>query len=193
MPTSVIMPKMEMSQETATLLDWLVEEGQQVEKGQPIFEVETDKVTVEVESPAAGLLSGLSAKPGDVIPVTTIIAYILAEGERLPVEEPAATNHQTPSTPDVVSEVYSVTPVGRRLADDLGVDLSSVIGTGPGGRITRGDVEKASQSVRPKIDKIRATPAARTCGARCRDRVKRSSRFRAERAGAGGGCDKVAG
>lgn len=161
MPTSVIMPKMEMSQETATLIDWLVEEGQQVEKGQPIFEVETDKVTVEVESPAAGLLSGLSAKPGDVIPVTTIIAYILIEGERLPVEEPVAANHQTPSTPDVVSAVYSVTPVARRLADDLSVDLSSVVGTGPGGRITRGDVEKASQSVSPKIDKVRATPAAR--------------------------------
>jgi len=161
MPTPVIMPKMEMSQETATLIDWLVEEGQQVEKGQPIFEVETDKVTVEVESPAAGLLSGLSAKPGDVIPVTTILAYILAEGERLPVVEPVATNHQTPSTPDVVSAVYAVTPVARRLADDLGVDLSSVVGTGPGDRISKGDVETASQSVSPKIDKVRATPAAR--------------------------------
>ncbi len=104
MPTPVIMPKMEMSQETATLIDWLVEQGQYVEKGQAIFEVETDKVTVEVESPAAGFLSGLSAQPGDVVPVTTIIAYMLAEGESLPVEEPAHHAHarNTQHATDVV-------------------------------------------------------------------------------------------
>ncbi len=157
MTTPIIMPKMEMSQETATLIEWLVGEGQQVEKGQPIFEVETDKVTVEVESPAAGVLSGLSAKPGDVVPVTNIIAYILAEGESLPEEEPV----ETQTAPDVLRAAYSVTPVAQRLADDLGVVLSTVVGTGPGGRITKGDVEKASRSASPEIDKVRATPAAR--------------------------------
>ncbi len=161
MPTPVIMPKMEMSQETAMLIEWLVEEGQRVEKGQPIFEVETDKVTVEVESPGSGILSGLSAKPGDVVPVTNIIAYILAEGESLPVEELAETQHITRTAPDVLRAAYSVTPVAQRLADDLGVDLNTMAGTGPGGRITKGDVEKASRDAAPEIDKVRATPAAR--------------------------------
>ena len=157
MPTPVIMPKMEMSQETAMLIEWLVEEGQPIEKGQPIFEVETDKVTVEVESPGSGILSDLSAKLGDVVPVTTIVAYILAEGESLPEEEPA----ETQTAPNVLRGAYSVTPVAQRLADDRGIDLNRVVGTGTGGRITKGDVEKASHSAPPESGKVRATPAAR--------------------------------
>ncbi|MCO6453401.1 MAG: E3 binding domain-containing protein, partial [Caldilineales bacterium] len=159
MPTPVIMPKMEMSQEEARLIEWLVEEGQQIEKGQAIFEVETDKVTVEVESPASGKIAGFSASAGDVVPVTTVVAYILAEGESLS-KETTATQHDSSSTP----HVSRPTPVAQRLADDLGVDVSGLAGTGPGGRVTRMDVERAARErgagERESVG-VRATPAAR--------------------------------
>ncbi|MCP4167203.1 MAG: 2-oxo acid dehydrogenase subunit E2 [Chloroflexi bacterium] len=169
MPTPVIMPKLEMSQETAVLIEWLVEEGQPVEKGEPIFEVETDKITVEVESPAGGTIAGLDAQPGDVVPVTTVIAHILAEGESLPLAQPK-TQHATRNTPishekAPAPAAYSVTPVAQRLADDLGLDISTVVGTGPGGRVTKRDVLKAKggegDGETRRAGRLRATPAAR--------------------------------
>ena len=164
MPTPVIMPKMEMSQETATLIDWLVEQGQLVDKGQPIFEVETDKVTVEVESPGAGFLSGLSATTGrcgsghDHHRLHPRRRREAARRVRTSAEDAPRTTEHAPRT---TSNAYAVTPVAQRLADDLGVDLSTVVGTGPGGRITKGDVEKAAERNSGKDGKVRATPAAR--------------------------------
>ncbi|MFW5943466.1 MAG: biotin/lipoyl-containing protein, partial [Chloroflexota bacterium] len=76
MPTAVIMPKFEMAQETGTVLHWLKQEGDTVQKGEPILEVETDKVTMEVEAPATGILHGISAESGEVVPIGTPIAYL---------------------------------------------------------------------------------------------------------------------
>ena len=84
MATEVIMPKVDMVMETGTFVEWLKEEGDTVEKDEPIFIVLTDKANIEVESPASGILAGIAAKPDDVIPVTEVIAYILAPGESLP-------------------------------------------------------------------------------------------------------------
>ena len=88
MPTAVIMPKFEMAQETGTVGRWLVEEGATVAKGDVILEVETDKVTMDVEAPAGGILRGITAAPGQVIPIGQTIAYILQPGEPLPGSPP---------------------------------------------------------------------------------------------------------
>src|SRR5256712_8299674 len=81
MPTDVIMPALEMAQETGKVLKWLKAPGDAVRKGEPIVEIETDKVTVEIEAPASGVLRDVTARAGDVVPVGTTIALILAPGD----------------------------------------------------------------------------------------------------------------
>src|SRR5262245_43594281 len=81
MPTTVIMPALELAQETGKVLKWLKRPGESVAKGEPIVEIETGKVTVEVEAPAAGVLREVTAQPGDVVPVGQTIALIFAAGE----------------------------------------------------------------------------------------------------------------
>ena len=148
MATAVIMPKMEMSQETSTVIEWLKQEGDEVKRGDVLLTVETDKVTADVESPAAGILSGIRVAPQQEVPVTEIIAYILEPGESLPEEAP-------PPAPAVAA-----TPVAQRLAAARGVNLSTVAGTGADGRITKADVEAVLAAPSPSTG-LRATPAAR--------------------------------
>ena len=160
MAVLVIMPKLEMAQETATVVEWLKQEGEHVEKGEPLLMVETDKVTLEIESPASGILAGVRVEPQQVVPVTEVIAYILQPGEEL--DELASQR---------VSE--SATPVAQRLAASAGVDPSTVQGTGPRGRVTKSDVELvlsraagtalAAPPAAAELPsgKVRATPAAR--------------------------------
>src|SRR6266508_1311978 len=88
MATEVIMPALGLAQETGKVLRWLKAEGESVAKGEPLLEVETDKVTVEVEAPAEGILGGLRAVEGDDVPVGQAVAFVLAPGESAP--EPAA-------------------------------------------------------------------------------------------------------
>ena len=161
MAVPVIMPKLEMAQETATVVEWLKQEGERVEKGEPLLTVETDKVTLEIESPASGILAGVRVGPQQVVPVTEVIAYILQPGEELPREAEAPSPPPPPPTLPVAA-----TPVAQRLAAARGVDLSTIVGTGPGGRITKADVEAAlaapsRPAVEPSPEKVRATPAAR--------------------------------
>ncbi len=160
MAVPVIMPKLEMSQETATVVEWLKQEGEHVEKGEPLLMVETDKVTLEIDSPASGILAGVRVGPQQVVPVTEVIAYILQPGEELPREA------EVPSPPPPPIPPLAATPVAQRLATARGVDLSAVVGTGPGGRITKADVEAvlaapSRPAVEPPPEKVRATPAAR--------------------------------
>ncbi|MEZ4660038.1 MAG: dihydrolipoamide acetyltransferase family protein [Caldilineaceae bacterium] len=162
MPTPVIMPKFEMAQETGTVLQWLKQEGDVVQKGDAILEVETDKITMEVESPASGVLAGIRAAAADVIPIGQTIAFILAASETLPLLEsaPVRANGAGESAKPVV------TPVAARLAESHGVDVAA-LAQGDGKRITRAHVESYLQSQQPvtstaaPIDKIRAVPAAR--------------------------------
>ena len=93
MATDVIMPALGVAQEKGTLLNWLKAEGQPVTKGEPLMEVETDKATVEIEAPASGILTNVTASAGDEIPVGNKIAVILAPGE---VATPAALRTLTP-------------------------------------------------------------------------------------------------
>src|SRR5216683_5021269 len=86
MAISVVMPALEMAQENGKLLSWRKKEGEAVAKGEPLLEIETDKAVVEVESPAEGILAGVKAREGDVIPVGQTIAWIVQPGEKPPAE-----------------------------------------------------------------------------------------------------------
>ncbi len=151
MAKDIIMPKFEMTQEEATVVKWLKGEGEAVQKGEPILEVETDKVIMEVEAPATGRLGGLRCSEGDIVPVTEVIGYVLAEGEQPPnvevtQEKPAEASVEQPPTPKTVtppSGKVRATPVARRLARTYGIDLASIKGSGPKGRVQRADVEAA--------------------------------------------------
>jgi pyruvate dehydrogenase E2 component (dihydrolipoamide acetyltransferase) len=156
MATEVIMPKVDMVMETGTLVEWLIKEGGQVNKGDALFVITTDKAAIEVESPADGILAGVTAKADDVIPVTEVIAYILGPGEALPVKaepKPATvvsalstakveTTVETAVVASASSEASKVraTPVARRMAEELGVDLTQISGRGPRGRIHKADI-----------------------------------------------------
>jgi pyruvate dehydrogenase E2 component (dihydrolipoamide acetyltransferase) len=152
MATEIIMPKVDMVMETGTFVEWLKGEGEAVQKGEPLFVVLTDKANIEIEAPASGILAGVTAQPNDVIPVTQTIGYILAPGERVPLESgpvpgpavgPAALTPAPtqPAAPAGVTDKVRATPAARRLAADLGVDLKAMSGgRGPRGRIQKVDV-----------------------------------------------------
>src|SRR5438477_9629830 len=112
MPTDVIMPALGMSQDTGKVLKWLRAEGDAVVKGDPLLEVETDKVTVEIEAPAAGTLSGISAAEGEDVPVGRAIAVVLAAGEA-----PSA-NDAAVAAPTAPAAAAAAAPgAGTRAAD----------------------------------------------------------------------------
>jgi pyruvate dehydrogenase E2 component (dihydrolipoamide acetyltransferase) len=162
MATKVIMPKLEMAQESATIIEWLKKEGEQVKKGEPLLVIETDKVTVELESPGSGSLSGVRGEPGQEIPVTEVIAYLLEPGEKLPKEAEVEVEEK-PEIPVPPRRMVEATPVARRLAESHAIDLDTIVGTGPKGQITKEDVEAAVSRLKVEVapDKVRATPAAR--------------------------------
>jgi pyruvate dehydrogenase E2 component (dihydrolipoyllysine-residue acetyltransferase) len=161
MAFSVVMPALEMAQETGKLLAWRKKEGDRVSKGEPLLEIETDKAVVEVESPADGVLTGIKASAGADIPVGQTIAWIVAPGEVPPAETetaaPAArassharteTAHASPVTAPgpTVQSGAKISPKARRLAKELGVDLATVQGSGPGGEILASDIQAAASS-----------------------------------------------
>jgi pyruvate dehydrogenase E2 component (dihydrolipoamide acetyltransferase) len=154
MAFSVVMPALEMAQETGKLLAWRKQEGDRVTKGEPLLEIETDKAVVEVEAPADGILAGVKAAAGADIPVGQTIAWIVAPGENPPQEESAAapaarvvSQTRTESVPAPPSQPVAsnarISPKARRLAKELGVEISTLRGSGPGGEILASDVQAA--------------------------------------------------
>jgi pyruvate dehydrogenase E2 component (dihydrolipoamide acetyltransferase) len=160
MAFSVVMPALEMAQETGKLIAWRKKEGDQVSKGEPLLEIETDKAVVEVEAPADGLLVGIKAAPGADIPVGQTIAWIVAPGEALPPGSdpsmPAARRgapqaKPLPTPPGALPGSESaarvkISPKARRLASELGVDIAVLRGSGPAGEILACDVEAATRT-----------------------------------------------
>jgi len=152
MPHSIVMPALEMAQETGKLLAWRKKEGEAVAKGEPLLEVETDKAVVEVEAPADGILAGIRASVGETVAVGTTIAWIVSPGEAPPADAPAAATARrttaAPMRPPTASAVVDATvasglrisPKARRLALEHGIDLSRVRGTGPEGEILAEDI-----------------------------------------------------
>jgi pyruvate dehydrogenase E2 component (dihydrolipoamide acetyltransferase) len=160
MAFSVVMPALEMAQETGKLIAWRKKEGDLVTKGEPLLEVETDKAVLEVEAPADGILAGIIATAGADIPVGQIIAWIVAPGEEPPVENESATSASTArgkseSYPAPIAASASepstlpgakISQKARRLASDRGVNLAHVRGSGAGGEILASDILAAAGS-----------------------------------------------
>ncbi len=163
MATSVVMPALEMAQETGKIVSWVKKEGEPVSKGEVLLEVETDKAVVEVEATADGVLAGVKSHEGDVVPVGQTIAWLVAPGEQPPQDSapaaPAAraTTTASPSgrgqrdsqpavPPGESRSSAQISPKARRLAKEKGVDITKIVGTGPDGTITSEDVLKAAEA-----------------------------------------------
>jgi pyruvate dehydrogenase E2 component (dihydrolipoyllysine-residue acetyltransferase) len=164
MPKAVIMPKFGFTQEESTLVTWLVKVGDRVEQGDPLCEVTTDKINMEVEAPVTGILDGVRYREGETVPVTQVIAFIRSVDEAPLTTETMVpqSSASTPAREDITES--RATPVATNLAKEKGVDLGQVPGTGPGGRVTRRNVEvflagQVEADVTP--GKVRAVPAAR--------------------------------
>jgi len=156
--TEVILPRLGQGMESGTIVRWLKSEGEPVEKGEPLFELDTDKVTQEVEAEAAGVLLKIAVAEGEV-PVGQTVAFIGAEGEDVPevaaaarpqeetkADEPEAAPAQ--AAPQQAAIAYGngrikASPLARRMARERGIELSGISGTGPDGRIVAEDVERA--------------------------------------------------
>ncbi len=164
--TEVIMPKMGDGMEEGTLLEWLKKDGDKVKSGEIIGTIQTDKATLELEAPAAGVLTGLLLKGGETVPVGKAIAAIVKEGEKLPdgwaggsaatssvpasnggakIEEPKAANTAANAPSEAVTGSgtegrVKASPLAKKIAQESGIDLSMVVGSGPGGRIVEKDV-----------------------------------------------------
>ncbi len=160
MPKEVIMPALGMAQDEGVLLRWLKREGEMVEAGEPLMEVATDKVDVQVEAPASGVLTAVTAQEGDEIPVGQVIGLIAAEGEEV---SPAAAPAQTGDVPDESAaapppESRASSPVAARMAAEHGIDLSEVSTSGE--RISKEDVEAHLRSA-ASPERVLASPKAR--------------------------------
>ncbi len=155
MASEVKLPRLGQGMESGTVRKWLKSEGDTVEKGEPLFEVDTDKVTQEVESDFSGVLLKIALQEGEA-PVGQTIAYIGEAGEEVaaPAAAPAADTPRAEAAPQAepVSDTSKVSdtssngrvkasPLARRLARERGIDLASLQGTGPEGRIIAKDVE----------------------------------------------------
>ncbi|MBM4761203.1 dihydrolipoamide acetyltransferase family protein [Bacillus sp. B15-48] len=169
MSTEILMPKMGATMEEGTIVSWLVQAGQPVEKGDPIAEIQTDKIVIEVEAETDGVLLKTLYDAGSVVNVQEVIAYIGEEGES--VENLVAVDAEPEEVQEAVMEERIVTidpktienrirrtPAARRLAEESQIKLSEIAGTGPLGRVQKIDVENYlknhSQKITPLAKKI---------------------------------------
>jgi pyruvate dehydrogenase E2 component (dihydrolipoamide acetyltransferase) len=171
MAISIVMPALEMAQETGKLISWLKKEGESVAKGEPLLEIETDKAVMEIESPGDGVLAGIKVQAGTEVPVGRTIAWLVRPGEVPPADEvamesgrkttaaavPAASAISTaasanqPASPtqsvtQSATQDVKVSPKARRLATERAVDLADVRGSGAGGEILASDILAAAES-----------------------------------------------
>jgi len=203
MAISVVMPALEMAQETGKLLAWRKKEGERVSKGEPLLEIETDKAVVEVESPAEGILAGITAPVGAVIPVGETIAWLVAPGEQPPAraaftmpsaratssgaERTAAAGTPAQVAAAAATAAPQISPKARQLARELGVEIKSVRGTGPDGTITSEDVQKfarargAAPNAAPNAARVAPTSAAAGAPSAVSEGLSQVARLMAER------------
>ncbi len=160
MASEIVMPKWGMSMQEGLIVQWLKREGDPVDRGEPLLEVETEKMTSVVEAPASGLLTRILYPEGSRVPVAQVIALITAPGEPVPEEFPKAgvapaaavalgVSSGPPAPPRgdrpeaAATGIIRATPVARRLAKMHGLDLATIRGSGPNGTVTKEDVERA--------------------------------------------------
>ncbi|MCH7593910.1 MAG: 2-oxo acid dehydrogenase subunit E2 [Chloroflexi bacterium] len=174
MITEVVMPTMGADMTEGTVVKWLKSEGDEVARGDIIAEIETDKTVVEMEAYGSGLLRKIVIDEGVMVPVGDVIAYLGDADDAIPetagaaadatpavataVETPVATAPVAVAAAPSGSGRIKASPVARKIAIERGIDLATVTGTGPGGRITRADVEGLSATPAPASTAV--APAA---------------------------------
>jgi len=170
--TEVKLPRLGQGMESGTIVRWLKSEGEEVAKGEPLYELDTDKVTQEVEAEASGILLRIAIPEGEV-EVGRTIAFIGKEGEAVKEvdetgarpqtvaeeEQPAEHPGPGPSLSTPTNGRVKASPLARRLARERGIDLASVRGTGPDGRIVAEDVERSEVAPTPKAAPVFAPSA----------------------------------
>ncbi|MFQ5914597.1 MAG: dihydrolipoamide acetyltransferase family protein [Nitrospinota bacterium] len=180
MATQVTMPKLGLTMEEGTVLNWKKQAGESVEKGEPLLVIETDKVEFDVEAPASGTVLKTFANEGDVIPTGQVIAFIGEAGEKVapapaaPAPEPAKTPAVAapqPAVPVAAAPAPAIpeaggdgrifiSPLARKLAREMGVDFTRIKGSGPRGRIVKDDILKAARAA-PAAPGVAAAPPVR--------------------------------
>ena len=180
MPIEVILPKVDMDMSSGTIAGWYKAEGEIVAQGEALFDIETDKATMEVESPGTGTLHFVSAKKGDIVPIGQTVGWIFSKGEQ--VVSPAGSgsndsqfntiaetapaieipNVEKTKTASLNAGGKRASPLARRVAKKLNVDLFTVDGSGPRGRIVCADIETAARSNQPSLPAKIATIGAKT-------------------------------
>ena len=164
MPTNVIMPALGVAQQTGTLLKWLKAEGQAVSKGEPLMEIETDKATVEIEAPASGVLSKVSAKAGDEIPVGQRIALILAPGESASAMESPHPRIESGAGSNPLPKGEGTKPESRAAREARTMrrpPLPPGEGRGEGGIALSSPTRATTTSSAASVHRVLASPAAR--------------------------------
>ncbi|MEC9309208.1 MAG: dihydrolipoamide acetyltransferase family protein [Chloroflexota bacterium] len=183
MATNIVMPQMGYDMREGTVVKWHKTEGDEVSRGDVLADIETDKATVEFEAYTSGVIGRIVAQEGQVVPVGELIAIITKPGEAIPdvqdvgpvtatSEPPAAVQVSSVSDDTKTNHIESrnttlevrASPIARRLADENGVDLTLVTGTGPSGRIVEKDVLEYTSVLSPSVqisDWILASPIAR--------------------------------
>jgi pyruvate dehydrogenase E2 component (dihydrolipoamide acetyltransferase) len=159
MAISIVMPALEMAQESGKVISWLKQEGEIVAKGEPLLEIETDKAVMEIESPGEGILAAVKARAGAEVPVGQTIAWIVQPGETPPADEAPVTSGRKTSAAAPLATVSAqvsiqpaaaadirISPKARRLAAERGVGLGKVRGSGAGGEILASDILAAAES-----------------------------------------------
>lgn len=153
------MPKLGLTMEKGTITRWFKKEGERVEKGEPLFEIETEKIIQEIEAPASGILHKIIAMPDSTVPVTEIVAIIAEPNEELPegilmpegiksVSAEAAKVKEEVRVQEVTAESgrIQISPLAKKMAEQYEIDISKIKGSGPGGRIVKEDVLEAVEA-----------------------------------------------
>lgn len=149
MVTKIVMPRLSLTMQTGSIIQWFKKEGDPIEKGEPLLEILSDKITYDVEAPATGILRRVLAEEGVDLPVDAILGILAAPDEKLPETETNITQTQSeppeePSDQEKLTQVGKpvlASPAAKKIAKEHNIDLSLIRGTGPEGRIVRGDIE----------------------------------------------------
>lgn len=162
MATEIIMPKLGLTMEEGTVIEWCKKEGDHVEKGETLFVIETEKVTFDVEAPTSGILGKILVPAGETRQVGQSLAHMVAIGEPAPVfpESPAADSVQVPASqveiapPSSSRQRIDISPSAKNLAREQGVDIATIVGTGPEGRIIKEDILQAVQKSKTGVNAV---------------------------------------
>lgn len=161
MITKIILPKLDQAMEKATIGKWLKKEGERVEKGEPILTIEVDKASFEIEAENQGYLRKILRQEGETVSVGEVIAYIAdSMDEEIPEEGPIEEIVEAPAEEEMEEVAVKASPLAKKLAREMKIDLSEVKGTGPRGRILAKDVLAYAEK-RKEVESYRIMPLSR--------------------------------